>query len=516
MSNSTFLKHKVAALSRLPFSLLKPKRYHSRKSLITRFLLNLFVATAVVVALHSASEVFLLKEIKDKVLDWLMYFQSDFEPITQTGRKMQRMALFEIDDKTYREWGSPVIMPRDKLKSLIEQADKGGANVVVVDMSLTWLSDGCFHEVGKNAVCSPVKLDTDVALGSYLQKLNEEFHSRERYDTPIVLLSRTYRKPLDENGAIKTEAFLEKPFSFLEGYIRDEKNVFWTNTFFVADEGGKRRSWQPVSLVCEDNHLTVVPSMPLLAAMAQLYSCKDSTRNAAYMIRQFKRRLNAWAQTLPCDTSQGISLAQICQKIDCPNLTVTVPNKAGVCDKVHEMDLAKGRETERIVYRFAPPDNPSTNQRHLIEKYSALDVLKKGANVEKQIVFIGVTHQDNGKRHPIPIRSNEVDDVYSVANAVDTLLRFGQFQPPPLAYKISVSIVLVIILTLIFSYYKLITALVLSTALVGTVLLVFSGQALHHGIGIDVAMGMMAIQLLACSRRFIALVAKATTTNLSC
>lgn len=473
-------------------SRLKPKRRPSLKGLIIQGIVNFIVAIIVITALHQTVDGF--EGIKNTVLDWLMYFYSDSEPVTQTGRKRQRMALFEIDDKTYRAWGSPVILPRDKLKSLIEKAYQGGANVIAIGTGLTWMSDGCFHEPNQQPVCPPVNASSDVALGSYLRQLNDEFHSRDQYDTPIILLSRTYRKPLDHNGAIKTAAFLESPYSFLEPYIKDEKNVYWTNTFLEIDENGQR--WQLAAPVCNNNHLTIVPSLPLLATMAQLYSCKDSTRNAAYQIRDLKRRLNAWAQTLPCDTSQGTTIAQICQHQDCPNLTIALPNKAGICDEVHEMDLANGLETEKIVYRLAPPDNPAAAQHDLIDRYSAVEVLEKGVNVEKQIVFIGVTHQDNGKRYPIPIRSQLVDEVYLTANAVDTLIRFGQFQSPSLLYKIGTLTVLVIILTLILSYYKWITALILSSLLIGAVFFGFSGQALHHGIGIDMALAMIAIQIV--------------------
>lgn len=473
-------------------SRLQPKQRHSRKGLVVQGIVNFMVALVVIIALHQTVDGF--EGIKNTVFDWLMYFYSDSEPVTQTGRKRQRMALFEIDDKTYREWGSPVILPRDKLMSLIEKAYQGGANVIAIDTNLTWMSDGCFHEPGKLPACPPANASSDVALGSYLRQLNDEFHSRDQYDTPIILLSRTYRKPLDNNGAIQTEAFLESPYSFLESYIQDEKNVYWTNTFLEIDESGQR--WQLAALVRKNNHLTIVPSLPLLATMAQLYSCKDSTRNAAYQIRELRRRLNAWAQTLSGDTSQGTTIAQICQHQDCPNLTIAVPNKAGICDEVHEMDLANGLESERIVYRLVPPDNPAADQHDLIDRYSAVEVLEKGVNVEKQIVFIGATHQDNGKRYPIPIRSQLVDEVYLTANAVDTLIRFGQFQSPPLLYKISTIMVLVIILTLIFSYYEWIAALVLSSLLIGAVLFGFSGQALHHGIGIDMALAMMAIQIV--------------------
>jgi len=79
------------------------------------------IATTVVIILHTAADLVFFKEIKDFTLDTVMYYHSDFEPTLATGKKMQRMAI-AIDDKTYREWGVPVITPRNKLKMLIEKS----------------------------------------------------------------------------------------------------------------------------------------------------------------------------------------------------------------------------------------------------------------------------------------------------------------------------------------------------------------------------------------------------------
>ncbi len=482
---------------RLPLCLFTPKRYLSRPALIRQFLLNSVITVLVIlVLLYRGEDILFFKKFKDIVLDQVMYWHSDFEPITKEGLKMQHMAVIEIDNLAYRQWGSPVIMPRDKLRYLIEQVEQGGANVIAIDLDLTWLSDGCFHEPNQTPVCSPSNLNTDIALGLYLQKLNEEFYDDRKYDTPIILLGRTYRKPLDEYGRIKTAAFLEKPYSFLEGYLKEEHNVFWTARFFEADADRVLRRWQLAALVCEDNHLTVVPSMPLLAAIAQLHSCQDSSRKAAYMIRDFKQRLNQWAQTLPCDPSQGTTIPQLCQKVACPDLTITVPNKVGVCDEVHTIDLASGSDTERIIYRFAPVDNHTINQHSLIDRYTALEVLDQGISVEQQIVFIGATHEDNQDHHVIPIRQQEVASIYIVANAVDTLLRFGQFQTQSFIYKIVIAMGLVIILTLIFTYYQFIIALILSNILVGIVLFIGNEAALHHGIGLEIVLMLLTIQLV--------------------
>ena len=475
-------------LVKLIFYFITPrKKDFNKKIFLPKLVINFLVATLVVLGLHYFEDSLLFKEAKDIALDWIMYFYSDYD----TGG--QRMALFEIDDLIYREWGSPATTPRAELNTLIEKAKQGGASVIAVDIALTRLSDGCFHEPGKTPVCLPVSSDTDEELGLYLQQLNEV--GQDKFDAPIVLLIRTYRKPLDESGEVKTEAFLEKPYSFLEAYLKEQKNVFWTSTFFAVDEDRVRRRWQLASLVCEKDQLTVVPSMQLLAAMAR---CEKNTRQAADTIRAFKHRLNTWANTLSCDTSNGTTIPKICQNIDCPDLTVTLPNQSGACDQMHTIDLAGERETERVVYRFAPADNPIDNQLSLIDKHRAQQILssKEAEDVDRQIVFIGVTHQNSGDFHPVPIRFQEVAGVYIVANAVDTLLRFGQFQPQKVTHKIALSIVLVVLLTLIFSVYELITAYMFSSFVVGVVLFGASYQALHHGLWIDMALAMMAIQVV--------------------
>jgi len=453
----------------------------SQKSLVIQLLLNFIIATVVLLALPHAENIFWFQRFKDAVLDRRISWQIGIEPRLADGRKMQPLAFIEIDDRTYRQWGSPLITPREQLRSLIEQAKRGGANVIVIDIDLTRLSDGCFHEPEHSPLCSPQQLNADIALGLYLQQLNEEFYKPNQYDTPIILLNRTYRKPLDSDGYLKTEAFWEKPYSFLEGYLKEEQNVFWSASFLEPDNDQVQRRWPLVALACEEHHLTAVPSLPLLAAMAQLYSCKDSTRQAAYLIRDLKRRLNEWAHALPCEPQLGLTIPQLCQTIACPNLTVTLPTKAGVSDKVHPIDLATGSAKERIIYRVVP----AKTQPRLINSYRALTVLEKGITVNQQIVLIGNTHEESQANYAIPLRYQTVASGYVIANAIDTLFRFGQFQPPALLYKISLLSGMVILLTLTLSYYRFPIALILSIFYVG-ILFWIEGQLAPNDIDIDI------------------------------
>jgi CHASE2 domain-containing sensor protein len=481
------LKTTFSKLGRLLVCPFKPKP----RPPLSRFVVNFFIATFVIIGLYGMEDSLLVKEYKDKVLDWIMYWHSDFVPILSNNQEMQRMMLFEIDEQAFREFGSPVITPRAKLKALIEQAEKGGANVIAVDLELSWWSDGCIHEPGKVPACSPAKSTADEALAQYLQTLN----ARQDANAPLIILTRVYRYPL-EGKQLNVQAFRVRAPSFLDSRLTEQKNVFWASTFFEVDDDRVRRRWHLASLVCQQDHLTLVPSMQLFVALAQLYATPDGTREAARMIRTKLKAWNDWANTLSCDASQGTTIPKFCQQQTCPDLTVDLPQKPGISDKIHRVDLAGGRETERVLYRFAPPDNPQPFQRSLIDKKSGLDVLSNGAEVDNKIVFIGVTHHASGDFHPIPIRYKEVDGVYVLANAVDTLLRFGQFQPLPWFAKLLISVGVIFVAILLFTWYGIARAFAFSTILVGVVLFVLSGQALHHGIWVDIALPMLTFQII--------------------
>ncbi len=371
-----------------------PKRYPSKKSFSTQLLINFTIATAVVVILHTAEDLVFFKEIKDFALDTVMYWHSDFEPTLANGENRQRLALITLDDKTYRDWGFPVITPRDKLKALIEKAVQGGANVIAVDIELSWTSEGYIHAPNK----LPPSLSTaDQMLADYLHDINA------RDTAPPIILTGMYRKPLKDNGMIDNHAFFERQPSFLDRVLKAEKNVFWASSFFVVDEDRIWRRWQLAPLVCQQGHLTIVPSLALLTALAELHSVEPNKQNAAQNIRDLKTRLNDWAKQFYCDIKEK-TIAELCRtQKTCPDFTVTLPQKKGINDNSHLINLAakEAKEAnERIVYRFAPSDKPEPKRGAVIDIYTAAEVLADEAEFENQMVFIGVTHQDNGDLSP--------------------------------------------------------------------------------------------------------------------
>ncbi|OQY52593.1 MAG: hypothetical protein B6247_16665 [Candidatus Parabeggiatoa sp. nov. 2] len=281
-----------------------------------------------------------------------------------------------------------------------------------------------------------------------------------------------YRKPLQKEGIINKEAFFE--------------------TAFVVDEDRLWRRWQLAPLVSQEGHLTVVPSMQLLTALAELHSHNSET-SAVAAIRQLKTRLNEWAKPFSCDIKEK-TIAELCRvHKNCPDLTATLPQKKRVNDKTHVIDLAAADANDRIVYRFAPADKPNSKQRTVIDIERAKDVLTYGINAQNQIVFIGATHEDNKDRHPIPIRVlTGVDGVYLVANATDTLLRFGRLQP----HQDKIIAFVVVLMTLIFTVFNTIFAHILSFGFLFIPLFIWTFYQLHQGIVIDIALYSLAIQII--------------------
>jgi len=454
------------------------KTYPNNTTLLKKLLSHFLLITVCVTSIYALGNTAFFKQIKDAAYDYIMFWHSDFAPTLVGSQNMQHTVLFDVDDQSYRAWDSPAITPRDKLQALIQTAIDSGAKVIGVDISLSWTSDGYMHENSN----SPA----DIAFAEYLRGLNEN----RAMDAPLIFLTRHYRPSLDS-----TAAFLETPPNFLDAALPVENNVFWTSTFFKMDEDRVIRRWQLAPLVCQGGRLSVVPSMPLLMTLAYLHSQNNDTRQAAKEIREFKNRWNTWAKQFRCDERQ--SLADLCQLKACPNLTMTLPKKANVNDTLHYIDLVEGYETEKVIYRFAPPDKPQTMQMNLFEVKSANAILseKLAIDVAGQIVFIGVTHQDNGDYHPIPIRYKDVSGVYILANAVDTLLRFGQFQPQASTDKVKLLIVLIIGMTLVFTFLEISIAFGLSFVILG-ILIGWSFYNLHHGIEIDFVLELLAIQMI--------------------
>lgn len=458
----------------------RPRQYPNKSAKLRSLFINFLLATITIfILLQYFTENRLFLIIQDSIMEW----QSDFVPKIN-GKNIGRMALIHIDETTYRQWGSPILTPRDRLKNLVEQAVISKAKTIVVDIDLAWSENGCIYETPQVS-CPTTEKQAENTLATYLKTLNES----EEQHTPTIILTRLYRYPL-KNNQLDPNSFLEKVPSFLDQVIKEERRVFWSSTFFVPSEDRVLRYWHLAPLVCENNHLTIIPSAALLAALAQL------SDQPATLLKETKQKWNNWAMQHSCDNSKGNSLKNLCQKEDCSSLKVTLPAHQKWRENTSEIYLQTAKNQEKIIYRFAPPDNQENQRISLIDNYNVKTFLEEKPDLKDQLVFIGATHSLTGDQHPVPIRKKEVDGVYVLANTTDTLLRVGHLKPLPIEGTIALAIITILVTTLVFTFYEVITAFMLATIVSSIVLYVLGAWLLQLGYEMQIAIPLLTLNVV--------------------
>jgi CHASE2 domain-containing sensor protein len=78
--------------------------------------------------------------------NFLRFEDLSFDCMTRFSGAVAREAIanrfvwFDIDDQTYEAWQEPLCTPRDKVYKMIRYAAESGAELIVVDIDLTHLS----------------------------------------------------------------------------------------------------------------------------------------------------------------------------------------------------------------------------------------------------------------------------------------------------------------------------------------------------------------------------------------
>lgn len=407
-----------------------------------------------------------LRELDDASLDIIMSWWT----VNRDGpRPLSPMQLYNVDEATYRQWGSPLFMPREKVTQLIRRADHAGAAVIVVDIDLS-------HVSGENG---PSRSDHE--LGSYLKDINE----RTDPNGPIVILVRSLRRPLGPDGQVENEAMFEVQPSFLDAYIEQERRVFWGPVLYSVDDGGIIRRHRLAELYCGKGQIGVMPSIPLLAAQAREVSLGGggAERIAAAINRLRAQMANLLAAPPPCGKSADYSsLATMISRH--PEL---VPEKEAVLRLSRDstgptVDLSNLPYADRIMYRLVP--QRGRERTHLLDR-SARDILDQPVSLKDasgELVLIGGSHADSGDLHQTPLGGDPMPGVYVLANAIDTLQQRGLLGPPSLSLALLFLAGANLVTVALFPQFKILgeglLAIVLQLALLG-----FSAWMLDYGVG---------------------------------
>lgn len=115
------------------FRFMDIRKYSHKKRV--HFFINIIVGLLIVLGTHFIQNT----ELGESAMNWALDFFINHEAQKTTIKtKGERILYIDINEDTYERWGKPLLIPREKLASIIECAHRESAKVVVVDVLLDY------------------------------------------------------------------------------------------------------------------------------------------------------------------------------------------------------------------------------------------------------------------------------------------------------------------------------------------------------------------------------------------
>ncbi len=459
-------------------------------------IVNLLIGIAIAVVLHAYHSSPLLHPLDDAAIDWTMRMVRGTEPAAGT----RPIAFIDIDDASWRQWGEPLLTPRDRLAVLLRHAVDGGARAIVLDIDLVHPEDG------------------DAALQAVLARWLPNADG-EAPDRPPLLLARDLRLPARGSPALPQER--ATPFDAL---VAQAPGIHWGAPLFELDADGKIRRWQLWTATCGvDGQPRVRPSMQLLLAALLDGSAADRA--------DLSRRLAGFVPA-GCDPAhgrsghdghgheaQGQALAQGGDRIAGQASHPGDHHQAQAAADPHgeegvtltlgdrEIQLRPYGTAARVVYREPWHTGPGQARHEVPAAGGSVPVLsvRPAASVAAatdprsaewlrgHVAIIGGSHQETGDIHMTPI--GWMPGSLILANAVQSLGHYGELRTPSLGMMVLVETCLILTMSLLFARFRSLPGSLLSGLAVLLVLLPASLLLFRYGTWLSFAVPLIAILL---------------------
>ena len=199
------------------------------------------IAIALITNVFHEADVF--RKAEDAGFDWMIQMYRGVPRLAKTYA--HPVTFLDIDERSYRHWGEPLSIPRDKIIKLIRYAVDGRASVIIVDVELSRPSG-----------------EHDNELREYLKNVSEKIPT-----PPDILLARGLRFPSEVDHGL-----MEQRPSFLDDVVAENTYLHWAAPLYELEDDAVIRRWRLWEATCFDSvssgKRTVVglPSFQLLAA----------------------------------------------------------------------------------------------------------------------------------------------------------------------------------------------------------------------------------------------------------
>ncbi len=414
--------------------------------------LNLLVGVVISIMIWSFHDNAWLQDLEDSGIDWVMSMQWG----VGEGRDALPFVLLDIDERTYRAWGEPFYIPRDHLLKLIDHAVQSQAALIIVDVELS--------KVGHDQ-------SADASLESYLRNYADR-------GKPPLILTRFFRQPLNS----RQEIYPSERQSFLNNTVAESPLVHWGSSLFMLDRDHLLRRWRLWEPFCNDEQPGVLPSIQLLSIVL----LRDHAQSPSLAVTSLHKALTS-VKPKECSALQDQTLKGKTLKI------------AGLELSAEPTGLA-----QRILYTLPRRLKPGQaypildDGTPVLAIRSALPITAGHQAVATEefagrIVVIGASFNDSRDNYFTPL--DYMPGALILINAIQSLYQNGELQPPPWYVKLLIQVVLIILMSVIFSLMSSFWGMAISSAVVILLLLPLSFIYFRTGVWLDFAIPLMAVQL---------------------
>ncbi len=456
------------------------ERWHRLSAAKRRFFrhltTNLLIGLAIAVALHHFHASPLLHPFDDAALDWAMRMYRGTAP--PAGARP--IAFIDIDEASWRNWGEPLITPRDRLAALVRHAADGGAAAIVLDMDLS-----------RPGGAGDAALAT--ALAAWLPDATGAAPA-----LPPLILARTFRLP-PPDGPHSLPEERATPFDDLAARA---PGVHWGAPLFQQDADGQVRRWNLWTATCGTD------GVPLVRASIQLLLAGlldgDATQRAALT--------RALEGVVPADCGQadaGSAPGRAAEHREGHGEEAADGHHPAAAGKTRlgarEVHLRPQATAERVVYQI-PWHLAEGESRPTVEHDGrAVPVLAvrpaaavagatdpaSAAWLKGHVAIIGASFQEARDSYMTPI--GRMPGALIVANAVQSLGHHGELRTPDLAQTIALEASLILLMSWAFARFDSFLGSLLSALAIILVLLPASLLAFGSGLWLSFAFPLVAI-----------------------
>lgn len=413
------------------------------------FVVNIMIGWLIAMGLHLFHGFAPVREFEDRCADTFMQLTANATPHKSTVA----YTLLDIDDASFERWGEPFFTPRDKLRTLVTFATRSQAKVVIVDIDLRRAGDAHYASL----------LD---ALARYDQFCTSQ-------SCPSIILIRSFKMP------DKKELAIVKPVPpRLAHIVQASPHIHWASSLYDVSKDQYVRYWNLWQAACDSyGKPQIFPSAQLLAVVL----ARSEQPERAYPA--LMQRLQTFR---PDSCARG-------------DVTPYKPVKPLLLHDLH-IDFDQEEISRRVFYSL-PWHNSTAHTAsgelllHTIPAHLITDASAplSPQPLRNRIVIIGASHAESGDIHITPLAA--MPGTMVILNAIHSLQQMGDVVSPHWSIKLLIEALLILIMSIAFLVFRSFWGMVVSGVTIMLLLLPATILLIGHGIWLDFALPLLAVQL---------------------